>query len=550
MSNSKAAMSSTSSPKRYELRLPADPDAAVTVYDAGDEVVWAGPGGSTIVLPRGLYTVRVELNLQVAERPVRLVKATDLSQLTPRRYTAAPLSGTAMSHEYYSYTSQDLSRKETRKPLAGATAPDAGLFIFLRAVDLKHASQLSRALGQGLELRDMNDMVVSRLDPSECVVNTTQGWLAFSAQAPHGYYRLVDLGDHPREMALHVFPQWQTQIFVLWTDRPVLEGARIFVQRPGCGFRFEDETEQAADLALDALATGARRVPRRALNVLWISKFENPMLGLIGAYTELQRLRRLSGAEWQAAAGDIDTRQLLDMVIGNLGGLVPDSPDVHALEVFAAEVFERPAPPRTFLQPPMFRVGFDAVVRTAAARPDLVPASGIVDDIATVLFTDSVWTTWRPLQFTRAAPILVAPRIMDVRVAGLGDDFASAKAEDVKFGKPFEPNWVQSGFLTALQTEQARLRRAREQKVQPRVAAAVLAAQLRVTPRMIEKAVAEMDALGADGIKALIESDWNSLASTINPEHPKPFSRFIVADFKASLGVGQYVDPPMRPLDG
>jgi len=66
-------------------------------------MVKADPG-KEISLDRGLYTVRVEVNGKTEEKLVRLSQDVDLSGLAPARYTPAPVLGSAITHEYYSYT--------------------------------------------------------------------------------------------------------------------------------------------------------------------------------------------------------------------------------------------------------------------------------------------------------------------------------------------------------------------------------------------------------------------------------------------------------------
>ena len=62
----------------------------------------------------------------------------------------------------------------------------------------------------------------------------------------------------------------------------------MFLAREGQGFSPRDEVAAGVDLATDSLLNGTDLPPQRALNVLLTGKFENPLLGLIGAHCLLR----------------------------------------------------------------------------------------------------------------------------------------------------------------------------------------------------------------------------------------------------------------------
>lgn len=364
-------------------------DATLTVYDGQDRPVALARYGQelTASLPPGLYNVRVTRFGRIAEQVVRLAKPCRVKPDVPAWYTSAPLDGAASSHEYYSYTAAAFSLKDTRPPIG--PDPDGRLFVFVRALDADAARGLSADLGASLVLRDAEGRVVARLDPSETAHDTTYGWVAFSVQAAPGFYALHETSAGGREAALHVFRGWQTQVFILHHTAPRLETMRIFLGGIGQGFHPADREAGAIDLALGALHAGVHSLPEDQLHILLSGKFTNPMFGIVGAHILLQ--------QWQRGPSSRRDPGLLEMVLGNLEGLVPGSADVAALRLLAGPLLGTRPVGLAFRHPPMLRAGLAAVVSESALEPTLVPEEGVVDDIATRVLADSPWATWTPL---------------------------------------------------------------------------------------------------------------------------------------------------------
>lgn len=380
-----------SNSETFNLTLHDVPaDATLTVYDGQDRPVALDRYGQelTASLPRGLYNVRVTRFGRIAEQVVRLAEPCRMRPDVPEWYTSAPLQGAASSHEYYSYTAEAFSLKDTRHPI-GEADPDGRLFVFVRALDANAAGDMSADLGTSLVLRDAAGCAVARLDPSETAHDATFGWVAFSAKAAPGFYALHDTSADGREAALHVFGGWQTQVFILHHIAPRLETMRIFLGRVGQGFHPADREASAIDLALGALQAGAGSLPEDHLHVLLSGKFTNPMFGIVGAHLLLQERQR--GPSSQPDPG------LLEMVLGNLESLLPGAADVAALRLLAGPLLGMRPAGLEFRHPPMLRAGLAAVVSESAREPALVPEAGVVDDIATRILADSPWATWTPL---------------------------------------------------------------------------------------------------------------------------------------------------------
>lgn len=382
-------MSSSSAPLKESFTLALldlPQDANLTIYDGRDQVCLTSTGMNSVntTLPKGLYTVRGELAGVIQETPVRLDRDVTLSnseqtQLVPQQYTAAPLKGTALSHEYYRYPSQEWSVKTTRAPF-GTETTNSAFFLFIRPRD----SNLARpALEEATKLRllDARGDLVTSFEAWEVQTKDSDGWLALSVEAPAGYYTLEYDGSQPRALALYLFPNWQTQVFLLNHGRLLMEGARIFLANRGLGFNpNRDDITQATDLGLDYLQNNLKRLPNEVLQELLKLKFENPMLGFVAAHVLLMQ--------------ETLNQELLRIVLDNLDILVGKCADLAAIKLLFALRSGQQIETTPFEHPPMFRAGLEAVIRASFDRQELLPEEGQVERMTPDQLTDSPWSSW------------------------------------------------------------------------------------------------------------------------------------------------------------
>jgi hypothetical protein len=375
-------------PFSVEVMAPAgypSEDALITVRDGHDEVRATGEGTVELDLPAGLYAIQVERAGVREEKIQRHDGPTTVQLGEPQRFSAVPSSDTATSHEYYEYPARKWSEATTAPALSGPGDGAGSLFLFLRAASSEAKRQPLREVH--LQVADYSGSALAVLDEAATAGDDKAGWLAFHAQAPAGdhvlrYQSADGTGALDREMAVGVFAGWQTQVFMTLTENgPSFASASVLL---GHGFHPDDRVAQAVDSALAGLQNGTDLLLSEERQMLLYGKFENPMLGLVGAHTLFQ-------------APDPD-RDVIDTVIGNLEGLLgPEAPDVRALRLIAARRFEDPVDEQPFKRPPMLRAGLEAVLEASAESPDLVPSGGVVADISVQRLVDSPWSTWKPL---------------------------------------------------------------------------------------------------------------------------------------------------------
>jgi len=404
--------------KNFPLTLRDDLGAQyLTLLDASDKTVFRGRVASTrkFKLRPGSYTLRTKFDHATIETPISLdgpliISTREQLPTAPELYSAAPLQESPTSHEYYTRPSEAWSLFSTRRPLPNA---DSSLFIFVRAVDLeKHDANSD--LAQGLVLRSRDGTRISGFAPSETQRDNRFGWLAFHIAVPFGTYFLrfeghagEDTELPPRELPLQLCSGWQTQLFLIHRAAPLLQTAKIFFARGRSGFRSRDRETAAADVALNGLQNKKDLLSEDALNLLLRAKFENPMLGLVGAHVLIQRRRalqtRVSMGERRAGSQEARQRdqlqQQITVVLRNLNTLLPSSPDVAALNLLAGSASIRNKV--VVDEPPMLRLGLNALMNEAAIRPDVLKSESLIPAIAPHVYADTPWSTWAPLEGKR-----------------------------------------------------------------------------------------------------------------------------------------------------
>jgi hypothetical protein len=380
---------------RVELDGQVDRLSRIKVSDGRERPLAQQDGSLWLELPPGLYPVRVERGGQITDLVLRHSAEAPVDRVipAPQRGTALPSTDSSTGKDYYRAAAHLYSTTNTGSgPLpASAGDDDPRLFIFVRAASRDAAA--GAWVGNGLELCDRDGAILSLFGEEHTVADAAEGWLAFSRRLPAGFYRLrwVDPSGS-RAIALTLFADWDTQVFVPFDDRPRVERASILLPHHGESFDPDSPDTQSTDMGLLGLRLGRDLVPGEVRSELLYGKFHNPMLGLIGAHLLLM------AAE--------PKREYVDMVLGNLRwNLLGDVPDVRALEWRAWQRLGGDRPPQApFIEPPMLRAGLRAVIDADAEVGGLVPADGILSWISLYQRADSAWTTWSPPVQVHAEP--------------------------------------------------------------------------------------------------------------------------------------------------
>ena len=396
---------STLYPFKVNLLLPQgiDPlDVQLTVYDAWDQptAIKRDTNGATFELPSGLYTVRWRYAGDLAEKVVRVphVEHIDISISRP---TPAPVP-----------TKEDQATEETSPPIGAENEVISRLYLLVKPFE-KRSSAWIKELARNLIILDENLEPLFFLDTHPNLDSST-GSLFFSFSSlpdATGRYFLgyidepqtPDSYDLSRLVTLHLFAGWELRLSMYYRgSHPdfVTNSSLSMVRMDSREDNPHDRermsrVEAASYMALKGLQDNTTELPQEIERSLLYGKFENPLLGLLGAHYLLRHPYlgedNIDEARWRDTAQE---------VFYNLQYLLPDSSDVTALRFKAAQRFAGdsrfPLPTTPVAHPPLLRASLEALLEVDSEDVYAIEKDSIVDRLTSRLYYDSPWATYRP----------------------------------------------------------------------------------------------------------------------------------------------------------
>lgn len=369
----------------------------LSVVDSEFREVGHGVGALDVNVVPGIYELRFQAGPQYDKRlvsvaPGQVYEDTKIEVAFP---SPAPIEGTSTSHEYQQAAASEASQKQT-----AIGAGDAGLVLMVRNVREWERLAFDRSTVGALELLDSDLRPVPDFE-SGWQLESGKGCATWSANlAPGGYALRVRRAPAREEgkqvvldQAILLTSEWQTLVFIPNSAQgPVPEWASIHMAELALEWSpSERDVSTALELALWGLREGRGVVPSD-LRLLLAGKFQNPMLGIIGAHSLLLNPK--------------PDFELLDTVIENLTGLIPNHPDLAALRWLAAEARSESrfpdaahSPPSTLVGwPPFLLASYKALVRRDAHDSSTIEDGSVAERAAAQLISGGVWTAWEPLE--------------------------------------------------------------------------------------------------------------------------------------------------------
>lgn len=398
--------SEESAPVTLEVRT-GDEASEIFVIDGRYNLVDRAIGlRKEFALEPGIYKVKVCTGTETREEQVLLRPGGGpVVEEFPRLEFAspAPIEDTSKTHEFHMNAAAEHSRRVHVE--AGR-----GSWIFVCARGWSEKVRTDQSAGErpdparGLKLLDEGGRLVADFEVSSAKNLEWEPWAACNVSVDPGNYRLClevpSLGGKV-EQAVVASEGWQTQIFLLQHDygpgvdktrgaegdvardvRADLAGASVMMSGTAGGDPLSPPGFDPGrrDLRLVELARLAlvnrRSILSEELRDVLRYKFDNPMLGILGAHLLL--------AEREFDEG------LFAEVIGNLRRLVGGShPDVEALAL-------KTDPHRTFTfsHPPMLQRSWSLICAATADDPGLVPADSTLSEVSQSGWSSPLWLTW------------------------------------------------------------------------------------------------------------------------------------------------------------
>lgn len=380
-----------------ELHVEADsPLVQVSVVDGSFRRVAGGLGSCKTRQAPGLYKVKFDAGSKADEQFVTLrAGSPPVTVMGPpvAFATAAPLVKTSTTREYHRAPAERESRIVHKK---GPVPTSSYIYLFVRDLE----SEGSDGAATGVSLLDVEGTRIVDLTQDGArgyVKEYEDPWAACNTEVSPGVYRLRSevSGGRAFEQAVVVSPGWQTQVFLL--RKPVMRGrgrrhadllnASIQMARPDRGFDPQNAHARSGELARQALAREravmSESAMRDLLPQLLPEKFDNPMLGILGAHLLLIRQE--------------PDLALLEEVITNLRVLLPGHPDVDALALEVNKRIKLPSetPPLFFTEPPMLARSWSVLTAESIERPGIIPAGCFAARVAELLCGGGAWLVWK-----------------------------------------------------------------------------------------------------------------------------------------------------------
>ncbi|MET0828273.1 MAG: caspase family protein [Microbacterium sp.] len=357
----------------------ANPAASVSVMDYQFNRIVSATGELHVRDMPGVYKVRVELGRDITTISDEVVLLDRNQQLGAATSLASPelISGTARSPEVQTrlFTAASTRPGAFTGPALGKGAISVVSRYWTAADTPTVAGSMLHPM-QGLRLVTRAGKTVAELT-RECTVDeqTQVGPLAvWERELKPGPYFLRQAlpGGRTYEGCIIAAPDWVTQIAVRLPD-PTAVGlaplgaigdAAVSMRRAGgTADPDQDETIEAARMALSQSRNLFAEGRGTQLQALLLEKYNDPVAGIIGCHLLLRAL---------VPQPDPALQTSYDQAVANLRSLVgPDQPDVEALSLKCADESLRAT--RPFTVPPMFSHSWQLITDASYGRPELVP---------------------------------------------------------------------------------------------------------------------------------------------------------------------------------
>lgn len=352
----------------------ADTTAQIKVLDGAANVVANGIGELDARLADGLYKIRVRVGSEFQERLVALDTGLPQQHFDQIDFpTPIPVNNTARSHEYHQAAIWDAWSKP-------ATRWGSGSWLLISAREWSRdnsrahpdpAAALSIILPSGDKVAFAEIATIRKKGDAYAIG---------AVEVDPGLYQVeLALPDGSRlRRALHASPGWMTQLYMLFRDTtgqslPDLSGGSVAIARQPV---VHDEQARLAEISLDAL-TQHRAILSEQMRQILRDKFEQPLLGLIGAHLLLREPNQ---------AG------LFRVVMKNLTKMLgAKHPDVSALRTRL-----RRAAAASVSEPPMLRASWDLLVEASGHNPELIVPNSDAGKIAEFIVPGRGWLVWQP----------------------------------------------------------------------------------------------------------------------------------------------------------
>jgi len=404
--NTKNMSSETNWKLRITVTGPMADFAFITLYNGYLETVYTGYGSFEANFPTGLYKMILNINDAKVEQMIKLSNNQNISVQTPQGISSSLADGFRNTHKYYSEPARKFSNNPTasfEKQNENKTT-NSSLFIFFRYASSENfiARNLDKeSLGKNFKLLDKNRKLICELAGNYIVEDSNEtGWLAFNAfLKPNNYYLYysgskINKSDPSREIPVRICEQWQTQVYMTFSNEPLFYSLLITLKKPDINFD-SNYSESLYDIEgiLQKFVNGIYFLPNSILRKLSYGKWENPMLGILAAHSYYK-------------SGQKDNDNLFNTVVENLGGILGQNiPDIQVLIMMRDNHSGIVSSEISISEPCMLLTGMKTAILNSSkitSSTQIIAPFSIADKITENLYPDMAWTSYKPITQIRA----------------------------------------------------------------------------------------------------------------------------------------------------
>lgn len=485
------------------------PNATITVLDGYGQTIssFQGSESKTLHLTKGIYALRTNLSGVMEERFIQVRQNQEETAPLPRLYSSAPQDGFENTEAYFQEPAVEWSNKPTYVHNWGNLKADSALYFFVRleqdAIPFAESLQSEFELYQHNQEHPSKLEIVSQFTSHQTVSLCEDGfaWFVLSMEVPAGLYVLRYLGtptsaNSPtepfgRDVPIYAWKGYQTQAFLSIYSTyspPDFSGMKMLVaeykESHKEGFVPSKSISQKVDLGQHILLEQDFTPHDNELSTFINDSSPNPLFGLIASYMALQNLTL-------TFENESDERDDILRSLEILKQLIPDSPDLHALEV-AVDLRLHTNLTNSFqlVEPPMLQIGLDAILEASVSQKVILGKDSLAQHAVTHVIADSPWVSWpfepNPVQL---------------------ESFLSPRTETNIRRGPASLNWIQAAILDYIEKG---LRPSKKSKLRKQIlplSSDFLTSRLQLPSPIIEQSIQELEFLSPPA-KSKVKEDW------------------------------------------
>jgi hypothetical protein len=456
------------------------PFTSLRLFNGHNEIISEGYGNISIKIPRGVYQLQIEFNEHVENRHYRVDSNTkdELRDLEYQTSSSIPIFGLRNTHEYFSDPSTEWSKFTTgskKKQVSGSS-----LFLFFRYSNKEVSFKKRPRMEQDFFILNKKREVICKLDQTNTKSDEGReeeyyAYAAFHQPLKRGQYFLLHKGKTNRcEIPLYIFPDWQTQLFLIFNDGPIFSSTKISIEKNQF-FHNSTQTMQL-DALIQKMYNGIYVLPEDLKMGAAYGKWQNPMLGILSAYMYLLSDSTLDDKLYQTILGNLERRILKDK----------KAPDLIALRLLGAIHFDKSIPREPLPGPCMIAAGMNAFLEQSLESEFLIPKRSLIEKIFPKMRTSSIWTMYEPLPVKRIKPKEISSKSKSIKQANINYKLSISEkyyipahlSRPVTFNP--EKEWIIASIFNQLSESSQDLN------------IPTLAAQLLVTPNTIRATLRKM----------------------------------------------------------